>query len=163
MELPQRKHPRLKSYDYSSTGVYYVTICTYKKKCLLSRVVGRGLAPAVIELTDYGKIAEEQLLFLEKRYLNLKIMEYIVMPNHIHAIMYLKKDVATPSPTLMDIVCAYKSLTTRFCKQCKPINRVFQVSFFEHVLRTRRDYDETVRYIYQNPQRWLFDELYSNE
>ena len=80
--MPKRKHPRLKKYDYSSAGAYFVTICTQNRKCLLSRiensnvvVVGRGLAPAVtkgIEYTNYGKIAEKQLLLLEERYSFLK-------------------------------------------------------------------------------------------
>ena len=45
-ELPQRKHPRLDNYDYSSAGAYFVTICTQNSRCVLSRIVGRGLAPA---------------------------------------------------------------------------------------------------------------------
>ena len=45
-KLPKRKHPRLKDYDYSTAGAYFVTICTHNKRCLLSRIVGRGLAPA---------------------------------------------------------------------------------------------------------------------
>ena len=45
-ELPQRKHPRLDNYDYSSAGAYFVTICTQNRRCVLSRIVGRGLAPA---------------------------------------------------------------------------------------------------------------------
>ena len=65
--LPKRKHPRLKEYDYSSDGVYFVTICTHNKKHLLSQIVGRGLAPAV-KLTDYGKIAEQQLFLLGERF-----------------------------------------------------------------------------------------------
>ena len=44
-ELPQRKHPRLDNYDYGSAGAYFVTICTQNRRCVLSRIVGRGLAP----------------------------------------------------------------------------------------------------------------------
>ena len=45
-ELPQRKHPRLVNYDYGSAGAYFITICTQNRRCVLSRIVGRGLAPA---------------------------------------------------------------------------------------------------------------------
>ena len=67
----KRRHPRLDNYDYSAAGAYFVTICTQNRRCVLSHVVGRGLAPAEIggmEYTLFGKIAEEQLLLLEDRY-----------------------------------------------------------------------------------------------
>lgn len=64
-------------------------------------------------------------------------------------------------PTVMDIVCAYKSLTARACKQQGLEGGLFQTSFYEHVIRNRADYDETVKYIYENPIRWYYDELYA--
>ena len=51
-ELPQRKHPRLDNYDYGSAGAYFVTICTQNRRCVLSRIVGRGLAPIDGNLRD---------------------------------------------------------------------------------------------------------------
>ena len=65
---PQRKHPRLDNYDYGAAGAYFVTICMQNRRCVLSRVVGRGLAPAEssgVEYTSFGKIAEQQLLSLK--------------------------------------------------------------------------------------------------
>ena len=162
--LPKRKHPRLDHYDYSTAGAYFITICTQGRRCLLSRIVGRGLAPAEIQYTLYGQIAQEQLLLLEQRYPSLKIDQYVIMPNHIHAIILLK-DTAEDSqcPTIMDIVCAYKSLTTRQCKKVKPIDKVFQTSFYEHVVRGREDYNEIAEYIVNNPKKWELDKLYSKE
>ncbi|MBQ4091645.1 MAG: hypothetical protein IJC64_04955, partial [Clostridia bacterium] len=81
-DLPKRKHPRLKNYDYTSTGAYFVTICTHNRRCVLSKIVGRGLAPAEsigVEYTKFGKIAERNLLLLEKRYSCLKIDRYVIM------------------------------------------------------------------------------------
>ena len=128
--MPKRKHPRLKSFDYSTPGAYFVTICTQNKRCLLSSIVGRGLAPAENHLTEYGKIAMEQLFLLEKRYDFLKIDQYVIMPNHVHVIFILSQTAgASPRPTMTDIVCAYKSLTTRECKKVKPIDKLFQTSF----------------------------------
>ena len=57
--LPQRKHTRLPRYDYSAPGAYFVTICTQNRRCLLSHVVGRGLAPAATQYTAYGEIAAQ--------------------------------------------------------------------------------------------------------
>ncbi len=172
-ELPKRKHPRLKKYDYSSSGAYFITICTQNRKCLLSRIenlndvdVGRGLAPAVtkgIEYTKYGKIAEKQLLLLEERYPYLKIDRYVIMPNHIHAVLILENRTAgaSPRPTVVDIVCAYKSLTTRECRKNGLDGSLFQTSFFEHIIRNQEEYYQIKKYINENSDRWYFDELYS--
>ena len=162
--LPQRKHPRLKQYDYSTAGAYYITICTHNRRCLLSHIVGRGLAPAEIQHTAYGQIAKEQLFLLEKRYPFVKIEQYVIMPNHIHAILMLEEAAgASPCPTITDIVCAYKSLTTRECKQVQPIDKLFQSSFYEHVIRGQKDYDEIAEYIQNNPKQWDLDTLYAEE
>ncbi len=163
-QYPKRKHPRLDGFDYSTGGAYYITICTQNRRCLLSHIVGRGLAPAEIEYTIYGRIAEEQLLLLEQRYPTLKIDQYIIMPNHIHAILFLEEMVKNSQcPTIMDIVCAYKSLTTRECKKHYPIEKLFQTSFYEHIIRGRRDYDEIAEYISNNPKQWELDSLYSED
>ena len=167
-ELPQRKHPRLNNYDYSSAGAYFVTICTQNRMCALSHIVGRGLAPAGtsdIKYTIFGKIAEQQLLSLEDRYAYLSVDQYVIMPNHIHVVFILQSDAAgaSPRPTITDIVCAYKSLTTRECKKNGFNGKLFQTSFYEHVIRGRDDYDKIVKYIYENPICWYYDELYIEE
>ena len=162
--LPKRKHPRLNDYDYSTTGAYFITICTQSRRCLLSHIVGRGLAPAEIQYTGYGRIAQEQLLLLEQRYPSLKIDRYVIMPNHIHAILMLEETAGgSRRPTIMDIVCAYKSLTTRQCKKIRPIDKLFQTSFYEHVIRGCEDYKEIAEYIVNNPKQWELDKLYSKE
>ena len=171
-----------------------MTICTQNRRCVLSRIVGRGLAPAItsgIEYTLFGKIAEEQLLLLEKRYPCLTVEQYSIMPNHIHAILILANEAAgasprptimdivcaykslttreneaagaSPRPTIMDIVCAYKSLTTRECKKNGFDGKLFQTSFYEHIIRGQEDYDEIAKYIYENPMQWYCDELYAEE
>ena len=125
--------------------------------------VGRGLAPAEIEYTQYGEIAKEQLLLLENRFPNLKIDQYVIMPNHIHAIFVLTETAgASPRPTVMDIVSAYKSLTARECKKVRPIEKLFQTSFYKHVIRGREDYSEIAEYIMNNPKQWELDTLYSD-
>ena len=162
--LPKRKHTRLTHYAYNAAGAYFVTICTQNRRCLLSHIVGRGLAPAEIQYTIYGRIAKEQLLLLEKRYPSLKIDQYVIMPNHIHMILFLEETAgASPRPTISDIICAYKSLTTRDCKKERPIDKLFQTSFFEHIIRGHEDYDEIAEYIVNNPKQWELDKLYLEE
>ncbi|MBE6882227.1 MAG: transposase [Ruminococcaceae bacterium] len=163
--LPKRKHTRLGYYDYSKSGYYFVTICTNERKPVLS-IVGRGLAPAekTINLTKTGKIAEEQLLFLEKEYPFVKIDKYVIMPNHIHIIFALTEKTAgaSPRPTLSDIVCAYKSRTTRLCNKinCSPGKKIFQTSFYDEIIKNQKAYDEISEYVYENPVKWEEDELY---
>ena len=163
-KLPKRKHPRLNNYDYSSTGAYFVTICTYNRQCILSRV-GRGLAPAATECTSYGEIAKTELFRLKDRFPFLEIEHFVIMPNHIHVLFHLKNEAAgaSPRPTIMDIVCAYKSLTAKACKQAGFVGKFFQTSFYEHIIRDRKDYDEIAKYIYENPAKWEFDELHRDE
>ena len=87
------------------------------------------------------------------------------MPNHIHFILFLNEDTAgaSPRPTIMDIVCAYKSLTTIECRKNGFSDKLFQSSFYEHIIRGREDYDEIRKYIYENPLNWYYDELYLKE
>lgn len=125
MEKQTRKPNRLKDYNYSQNGAYFITICTKDRKPILSTIdnktttVGEGLAPPETKLTDYGKIIETELLKLEQRYIYLKIDKYVIMPNHIHLLLQLDNEAggASPSPTISDIICAFKSLSIKECKK----------------------------------------------
>lgn len=146
-ELSKRKHPRLKEFDYSVNGYYHVTVCTQDNLPILSAVkVGRGLAPAEVELTSIGKIVEEQLLDLENRYSFVKIDKYVIMPTHIHVIIVFGNEAAGagPRPTLMDIVCTFKSLSTRICNQNDNIQgrKIWQTSFYDEIIRNKQAYME---------------------
>lgn len=103
-EYPKRKHIRLKKYDYSQNGYYYITICSDEKKCIFGSV-GQGLGPAAagmqdIRLSPFGKIAEEQLFALETRYSFVKVDKYIIMLNHLHFVLSLDGETAGASPAL---------------------------------------------------------------
>lgn len=157
MDLPKRKHPRLKCYDYSQTGYYFVTIQT-KPACPSLSTVGRGLAPAGLVLSAHGKIVEDQLLALEIRFPNVKIDRYVIMPNHIHAILVLSDtEGASPRPTLSAVVGAWKSLTARLCNQRDqtPGRVIFQASFHDRVLRNEAGYLAVCKYMEENPAKWL--------
>ena len=171
----RRKHIRLKDFDYSSSGLYFITICTEGRQCVLSKVtgsrttkgtteeslVGRGLAPAV-ELTDLGIIAEKQLCLLPQRFSAVQIRRYVIMPNHIHMIVRLDRNTAgaSPRPTIMDVVCAYKSLTTIECNKLKKMPKLFQTSFHEHIIRNKQEYFEISNYITNNPILWEKDKYH---
>lgn len=167
-QLPTRKPTRIKDYDYSETGAYFVTICVNDRKPILSKIsVGEGIAPPAstnepqIKLTPCGEIVKEQLLLIESRYPNVTVKEYVIMPDHIHAVIFIDKNTggAIPSPTLSDVVCAFKSLTSRQCRQRFGIEKIFQRSFAEHIVRDDVDYKTRLNYILQNPVRWYYKNL----
>lgn len=166
MNLPKRKHPRLKSYDYSLPG-YYVTIHGEKDAPAFSRVEpsfldsrdGHSVERPEIVLTPVGNIAKYQLLALQDRFPMVRIDKYVIMPTYIHVIMQLTalSAGASPRPTLMDIVGTYKSLTTRAVNQRRntPGRKLFQPSFYETVLRNENAYQAYWAYIDGNPDKWF--------
>ncbi|HAJ65870.1 MAG TPA: hypothetical protein DCM61_04740 [Clostridiales bacterium] len=165
MQLPQRKATRLKGYDYSSPGVYFITICTQNRKCMLSDlVVGEGLAPPETRLSEIGRIAEEQILALEERFPSVSIDRYVVMPNHIHILLLLREQAggASPSPTVPQVIGTFKSITTRLNRAYGAEGLVFQRSFHDHVVRGEADYREIWDYIDSNPARWQEDRFYTD-
>ena len=178
MKFPKRKPTRLKGYDYSSNNSYFVTVCSYDRQPVFGHIsaVGQGLAPAEMHLSEYGQIAREQILDLEKRYPFLKIEKYIIMPDHIHMILMFNKEFrtagASPCPTgeesailkvtLSDVMCTFKSLATRACKLKGFDGKLFQSSFNDEVIRNLQHYDEVWKYIDTNILRWQL-EKYSDE
>ena len=163
-ELPKRKPNRLNNYDYSKNGMYFITICSDNKKCIFSKIVGQGLAPAEVRLSEYGKIAEEQLLLLKNRYSTIDINKFVIMPNHIHIILTINNKAAgaSPCPTVSDIICTYKSLTTKMCKNAGYQNKkIFQNSFYDHIIRNDEDYITKAQYIENNPAKWREDKYHS--
>ncbi|MBQ2968572.1 MAG: transposase [Clostridia bacterium] len=151
MELLKRKPTRLKGYDYSAPGVYFITICTKDKKHLLSEItVGQGLAPAENTLSVYGNVARQQIALLESRYQTVKIDNFVVMPNHIHLLISLHNQTAgaSPCPTISDVICSFKSLTTRLCRKSGfKDTHLFQSSFHDHIIRSEEDYQKIWAYI----------------
>ena len=181
-KLTRRKSTRLKNFDYSSAGAYFVTICVRDRMQILSEIVridntataktidtavGEGLAPPEItlKLKPCGEIVKEQLQLIEARFPSVTIEDYVIMPDHIHAVIFLHEKLggASPSPTLDDVVCAFKSLTSRMCKQKFGIEKIFQRSSVEHIVRNREDYETRRKYIYENPKRWYYKYLNTKE
>jgi REP element-mobilizing transposase RayT len=155
--LPNRKALRLKSFDYNTNAAYFVTICVKDRKPLLSKInVGDGAhdVPKIL-LTEAGKIVEKNLLSSEK-IKGVKIDSYVIMPDHIHAIIVVDSGVLNgtskaPSPTnqaLPHIVSTFK----RFCNKQLDGN-IFQRGYLEHVIRDEEDYLTRVNYMYENPIR----------
>ena len=87
-----RKWTRLPQFDYGTNGVYFITICTRQREKLLSSIVGRGLDPSLqaeLTLTPYGVIAEKDLLEIPEHFPDVQILNYVIMPDHLHILFSL--------------------------------------------------------------------------
>ncbi len=145
MELPQRKKIRVGEYDYSQCGAYFVTICTQNRRPILSNIVGDD---AHIVPKRYGQIAEKYLKNAAE------IEKYVIMPDHIHMLIRLEEQGAEKrSPQASRIASIVRSIKTLTTKEIgEPI---FQRSYYDHVIRNQRDYNEIWEYIENNPRKWM--------
>lgn len=155
MEKPSRRKNRIPEYDYSQIGAYFVTVCTQDRKKILSEVVGDGSPVPTI----CGKLAEETIGKISEKFPNVFVDKYVIMPDHIHILLRIdntENGTGNPSPTMGNIVGWYKYQTT---KQINTIRRtegqkVFQRSYYDHVVRNQQDYNEIWEYIEYNPKKW---------
>lgn len=161
MEHPARKNIRLKDYDYSQNGAYFVTICAINRDCIFGNIlVGQGLCSC--HLSAIGKIIEEEIIGLSKRYRPLEISKYVIMPNHIHLIINIlnERQEQSPCPTLGNIVCSLKSITTKHANfmDNRPGRIIWQYRYHDHIIRDDSEYRQIWQYIDENPIQWELDE-----
>lgn len=164
MELQTRKPNRLKNYNYSQNGAYFITICTKDRKHILSKIeiepttVGNAvLGIPSVKLLKYGKITDKIISQINCFYDEIKIDKYIIMPNHLHLIISINNNGAsrTTHPTISDYIRTIK----RFINQEIGYN-IWQKSFYDHIIRDKYDYQTRWQYIDDNPAKWSEDELY---
>ncbi len=153
--------------------MYFVTICTQNKKCYFGEIANDKMI-----LNDFGKIAKTTLTELPNHYNNIKIDEFIIMPNHVHVIIEINvgtplvgvqdtNNVRTgtrPVPTISKIIGTFKSLTTNQYiyhvknSNWKPFNKhIWQRSFYDHIIRKDESLNKIREYIMINPQQWNKD------
>ena len=157
----KRKAMRLRNYDYSSNGAYFITVCVKDMKRVLSDVVGADdLGSPQIRLTKYGRIVENNILKMNGIYSNVNVDTYVVMPNHIHFILSVTNGAPGSSPptnTVSKFVTALKKFTNKEIGK-----KIWQRGFYDHIIRNDEDYNVRSRYIEENPAKWLLmkDEYY---
>lgn len=170
-QKPTRKQNRLSGFDYNNCGAYFITICTAERKNLFwqyvenesnNGVVGEttGL-PKNQVLTKCGQIAKKVFLDIPRYYPAIQIDKQVVMPNHIHMILSIKADSngrPMVAPTISTVIQQAKGIITKQVGY-----KVFQKSFYDHVIRNKQDYDSIWQYIDTNPLKWCDDELFFEE
>ena len=152
-----RKPNRLKDYDYSSNGYYFVTICTYNKAHIFGSVID-----GTVLMNQFGCIAAEELENIACHYELIFAIKYVVMPNHVHAIIVINNEERSrPFPTaLPTVVGLYKSGVSKRIHQLNPDLNIWQKSFYDHIIRDENEYLRVWKYIDDNPLKWDKDEYF---
>ena len=152
-DLPVRKDIRLKGYDYTSAGYYFVTICVKDRREMLGSVVGTiALDRPYVDLSQIGHCTAETIENANKN--DVRIDKYVIMPNHIHMIVVLGQGADDRGrSSLQQIVRSIKSFVTK--RAGFPL---WQPRFYDHVIRDNAEYIRVWRYIDENPARWDEDE-----
>ena len=145
-----RKSPRMKHYDYATPTIYFVTICTYEKRCIFGRPN---------QLNQYGQIAEKDIACLNQHYPFVHIHHSVVMPNHIHMLISIHPN-AENKTTLSSIMASYKASVSRKIHLLNPDMKIWQRSFHDHIPRNKESLEKIWHYIENTPMKWEMDTFY---
>lgn len=179
-----RRSIRLKGFDYSSAGEYFVTICTHGRQHLFGEIIQNEM-----QLNEFGLIAQSVWQNLPLRYHHLELDEFVVMPNHIHGILIINENAAAgvkeengwvgaihelPLPgepdnllsrsgrrkmTIPLVIGYYKMNTAKKINQSRQTlgQSVWQRNYYEHIICNGCEYEAIANYIADNPLNWCGD------
>jgi len=181
--IHHRRSIRLKGYDYSRAGLYFITICLHNRQCLFGEILND-----IIQLNEFGWVAHHQWEKISERFPNVEPDVFQIMPNHMHGIIALNETVGSTLavdpdgdnngmpmndrtrvngvPTVGDIVGAYKSLVSNECLEIfkskhtnKIMGKLWQRNYYEHIIRDEQSFQNIRQYIIDNPVQWSTDKL----
>jgi len=168
--LPTRKNLRLTGHDYSDTGAYFVTICVKDRHNLLGTiVVGAAVlsVPPRVELSDIGKVVDAYLSKLSDILHTATLDHFIIMPNHVHLIIVLQKELGTLRTASPTKECPTKAIIPNIVHGMKSVSSrqigysIWQRSYHDHIIRNEAEYRHIWQYIDENPARWTEDCYYT--
>jgi len=148
--FPNRRSLRLKKYDYSTPGAYFVTACTHNRKCIFGTIQDHQVA-----LSPAGRIVENSWHELREHYRGLELDVFVTMPNHVHGIVFL----ADGAPTLSEIIRGFKTYSARHANALRDTagQPVWQRGFHDHIIRNEKTLSMVREYIVNNPAKWHHD------
>jgi putative transposase len=164
--MKQRRSVRLRGYDYRQAGAYFVTVCTRARECLFGSVLN-----CEMQVNDIGRTAWLVWEELPKKFTDITLDAFTVMPNHIHGIIVVGAQFIAPNhptsaqkgamnraPTLGEIVRTYKAASTRLIRRTVNSGFAWQRNYYEHVIRDDQSLERIRDYIVNNAARWAEDE-----
>jgi REP element-mobilizing transposase RayT len=181
-EFHHRQSIRLKGYDYSQSGAYFVTICSWQRECLFGKIANGEMI-----LNEYGEIIMKCWDTIPSYFMNVRCDEFVVMPNHIHGVIFINNcrgEVSSPfseivlhnsksktalqkggeTPplrkiTLGQIVACFKYQNVKQINQIRntPGMPVWQRNYYEHIIRDEKELQTIREYIVNNPMQWELD------
>ena len=168
MDQPIRKTNRLKEYNYGRNGGYFITICTdnhrniFWKPNLIRVFHNNGNLLYSNDLfSQYGLIVEKIIQSINESYKDIIINKYVIMPNHMHMIIFITNDekqsniLQHANERIPSLVSTLKRFSNKECGFS-----MWQRSYYDHVIRDQKDYENIWQYIEDNPIKWLEDEYY---
>jgi putative transposase len=170
--IHRRKSIRLKEYDYSQPGEYFITICTYDKKCVLGEEIEEK-----IRLSPIGEIAKKCLEEIHEHFPEVGLDEYVIMPNHVHGIIIITESrdlinqiptknfplMKNPKVTLGKIMRYYKARSTKYIHNSGYVDFRWQSLFYDRIVRGDKELNNIRDYIINNPIKWYLDEENPNK
>ena len=158
MNLPKRKPMRYKNFDYSQCGSYFLTISTQNRKNLfwdMEKVYSAKQAnelehiinPDFLPLNYAGKIVEKHLMLWQNTYSNVKLENFVIMPNHIHLIVSILENESESKKTdISRMVAQFKGCVTKELGEA-----IWQKGYFDHIIANEKDFNNCFDYIEANP------------
>jgi putative transposase len=170
-KVHHRQSIRLKGYDYSQAGAYFVTIVTWQRECLFGEIQNGEM-----KLNPRGEIADECWRSIPGHFQHVELGAYVIMPNHVHGIIVINDDIRRGTiyraPTTNEterfgrpvkgsiptIVRTYKAAVTRIIGREMNETGIWQRNYYEHIIRDETDLKNKTDYIIANPLLWEQDE-----
>ena len=175
-DIHHRRSVRLRGYDYSQAGAYFITKCAHNRRCIFGEIRNKEMY-----LNPFGEIAYREWEELPKRWQHLELGAFQIMPNHIHGVLVINDpqisqadDLSNPKiqwakkPTVGQVVGAYDSITVtqsvKYIEGNSPdmvLGKLWQRGFHEHIIRTLESFDRISHYIINNPADWENDKFFN--
>ena len=158
-DRPTRRNLRLAGWDYRSPGPYGITIVTQNREWLFGEVID-----GTMRCNPAGEVVANVWRDMEDAFPRISLDAFVVMPNHLHAILWLSNDGPAGNPALGEVIQRFKSVTTAMYsvgvhnQGWTPYDRrVWQQEYYDQIIRNDRELIHARNYIHANPARWAND------
>lgn len=187
-DIHKRQSIRLKGYDYSQSGFYFITICCYQRECLFGDIIN-----SQIILNNFGELVKKEWLKSAEIRKEIKLGEFVIMPNHFHGIVIINQknnnynhvhtndvgangrsplqeiqsspqQISMKPKSLSSLIAGFKSATTKKINIIRdtPKTPVWQRNYYDHIIRNDQSLERIREYVQNNHLSWENDQLHPN-